>query len=81
MTINGGSDKKNITLKGTYYVYGDLTIKNVSLKSDAIIYVQGKVDISESTIQGFDGNSTLIIFSNGNIDMYNMSVEIGRAHV
>jgi hypothetical protein len=76
MTINNGnkSQKQDVTLKGTYYVYGDLTINNVNLTADAIIYVQGKVDISNSTIQGAD-ESTLIIFSNGNIDIYNMSVD------
>lgn len=74
---NNNKNKKNITLKGTYYVYGDLTIENVNLTADAIIYVQGKVDISESTIQGVDSNSTLIIFSNGNIDISNMSVDKG----
>lgn len=78
MTISNSGDKKNITLKGTYFVYGDLTIKNVNLQSDAIIYVQGKVDISNSTIQGIDNNSTLIIFANGNIDIYNMSVDSGK---
>ena len=81
MTINGGSrtSRKDITLKGTYYVYGDLTITNVNLKADAILYVQGKVDISESTIQGVDGNSTMIVFANGNIDMYNLSVNSGQS--
>ena len=82
MTINGGTkyDKKSITLKGTYYVYGDLTITNVNLKADAILYVQGKVDISESTIQGVDENSTMIVFANGNIDMYNLSVNSNQAN-
>ncbi len=78
MTINGGSNKKDITLRGTYFVYGDLTIVNANLKADAIMYVQGKVDISESTIQGVDQDSTLIIFSNGNIDIYNMSVNSSK---
>lgn len=82
MTINGGTkyDKKSMTLKGTYYVYGDLTITNVNLKADAILYVQGKVDISESTIQGVDENSTMIVFANGNIDMYNLSVNSNQAN-
>ncbi len=82
MTINGGTktDRKDITLKGTYYVYGDLTITNVNLKADAILYVQGKVDISESTIQGVDENSTMIVFANGNIDMYNLSVNSNQAN-
>lgn len=80
MTINGGSkyNKKDITLKGTYYVYGDLTITNVNLKADAVLYVQGKVDISESTIQGVNENSTMIVFANGNVDMYNLSVNSGQ---
>ena len=76
MNILGDSTKnKDITLKGTYFIYGDLTIKNVNLTADAILYVQGKVDISNSTIKGINDNSTLIIFGNDNIDMYNMSVD------
>lgn len=78
MTINGGSGKKDITLKGTYYVYGDLVIQNVNLKADAIIYVQGNVKITESTINGVDDKSTLLIFANGNIDISNMSVDSGK---
>lgn len=77
MNIQGDSSKKtDITLKGTYFVYGDLQIKNVNLSADAIIYVQGEVDISESTIKGINDNSTLIIFANENIDIYNMSVDL-----
>lgn len=79
MSISGSSkNKPNITLKGTYYVYGDLTIENVNLTADAIIYVQGKVKITESTIKGTDSNGTLIIFSNANIDISNMSVDKGK---
>ena len=79
MNINSGSSstRQQIDLKGTYFVYGDLTISNVNLRADAIIYVQGKVDISESTIRGVNDTSTLILFSNGNIDMYNLSVNSG----
>lgn len=84
-TINGGNQE--INLKGTYYIYGDLKIENVKLNTDALIYVDGKVEISNSTINGVeytnrnpDGTSTkdegtLIIFSTGTIDIYNISVD------
>lgn len=70
--------RKDINLKGSYFVYGDLTIENVNLQADAIIYVQGKVKITESTIKGIDDNSTLLIFANDNIDISNMSVDSGK---
>lgn len=67
------SNHQNINLKGTYYVNGDLTINDTNLKSDALIYVKGDVEIKESTLQGLDPDSTLIIFANGNIQISNIS--------
>lgn len=67
------SNHQNINLKGTYYVNGDLTINDTNLKSDALIYVKGDVEIKESTLQGLNPDSTLIIFANGNIQISNIS--------
>ncbi|WP_146551187.1 hypothetical protein [Rummeliibacillus sp. SL167] len=67
------SNHQNINLTGTYYVNGDLTINDTNLKSDALIYVKGDVEIKESTLQGLDPDSTLIIFANGNIQISNIS--------
>lgn len=64
-----------INLRGTYYIDGNLNIDNVNLKSDAIIYVSGSVNITESTIQGMTENSTLLIFSEGPINISNISVD------
>ena len=74
LTISPNS-KININLSGTYYVYGDVKIDNVNLKSDAIIYVNGSVNIKDSTINGISDKSTLLIFSNGEINISNISVD------
>jgi len=70
LTINANS---NINLRGSYYINGDLSITNTNLKSDAIIYVKGDVNIRDSTLMGIDPNSTLIIFADGNISISNIS--------
>lgn len=77
LTINGSSiyGNKSINLSGTYYVYGDLSITNTNLRTDALIYVDGKVNISESTLNGITENSTLIIFATGEINISNISVD------
>jgi len=67
------TNDKTLNLTGTYYVNGDLTINDTNLKSDALIYVKGDVEIKESTLQGLDPDSTLIIFANGNIQISNIS--------
>jgi len=76
-TINGASiyGNRNINLSGTYYIYGDLSITNTNLRTDALIYVDGKVNISESTLNGITENSTLIIFATGEINISNISVD------
>lgn len=68
-------DNKDISLKGSYYINGDLTINNTNLKSDALMYVNGDVTIRYSTLKGIDSdpNSTLIIFAKGNIKIANIS--------
>ncbi|MGM9967115.1 MAG: hypothetical protein ACI383_06495 [Rummeliibacillus sp.] len=65
----------NADLIGTYYVDGNLSIENTNLKSNALIYVNGDVNIQYSTLKGLDSdpNSTLIIFSKGNIQISNIS--------
>lgn len=70
LTINANS---NVNLRGSYYINGDLSITNTDLKSDAIIYVKGDVNIRDSTLMGIDPNSTLIIFADGNISISNIS--------
>ncbi|HWL23819.1 MAG TPA: hypothetical protein VNR38_08730 [Ureibacillus sp.] len=77
LTINGASiyGNRNINLSGTYYIYGDLSITNTNLRTDALIYVDGKVNISESTLNGITENSTLIIFATGEINISNISVD------
>lgn len=67
------SSNNSLSLRGSYYVNGDLSITNTNLKSDALIYVKGDVTIKYSTLQGMDSNSTLIIFANGNINISNIS--------
>ncbi|MEK5216311.1 hypothetical protein [Psychrobacillus sp. FSL H8-0487] len=66
-------------LKGNFYIQGNLTINDINLITEnTIIYVSGEVDIKLSTISGKKINGTktngkLIIFSNGNIDISNIS--------
>ncbi|QCR32030.1 hypothetical protein [Lysinibacillus sp. SGAir0095] len=77
LTINGAASSGNrtINLSGTYYVYGDLSVTNTNLKTDALIYVDGNVTIRESTLNGITENSTLIIFATGEINISNISVD------
>lgn len=71
----------SVNLRGQYHVYGDLTIENSSLYSDAIIYVDGDVEITDSTLNGListdsegkDSEGTLIIFATGEIRIINIS--------
>lgn len=71
LIING--DNKEIHLTGQLYLDGDLTITNTNLKSDALIYVNGDVNIRDSTLNGLTNNSTLIIFATGEIKISNIS--------
>lgn len=73
MIIDANNSKNSVPLKGSYYVNGDLTINDTNLKSDALIYVKGNVEIRDSTLQGLNPDSTLIIFANGNIQISNIS--------
>ncbi|WP_409368574.1 hypothetical protein [Lysinibacillus sp. 38-6] len=71
-----GSFKINaspVNLRGQYLVFGDLTISNSTLNSDAIIYVDGDVYITDSTLNGLGSNGTLIIFASGQIKLINIS--------
>lgn len=74
MELDGWSlSKTPIDLQGNYYVYGDLTIKDINLKSDAIFFVKGKVTISNSIINGKGKTNTLIIFAEDDIKISNIS--------
>ncbi|MDI7741503.1 type II secretion system protein [Lysinibacillus fusiformis] len=77
LTINGASiyGNRSIALSGTYYVYGDISITNTNLRTNALIYVDGNVTIRESTLNGITDNSTLIIFATGEINISNISVD------
>jgi len=70
--------RDNITIDGTMYVDGKLTIQGANLTSNAMIYVDGDVEIRYSSIKGKqlpDGDiGTLIIFATGNIYLANNSV-------
>lgn len=74
LNIGDANKKNSIELTGTIYLNGNLKINNTNLKSDALIYVNGDVEISNSTLNGKNNNSTLIIFATGNIDIYNISL-------
>ncbi|XKH50941.1 hypothetical protein LG275_01725 [Chryseomicrobium palamuruense] len=73
LTINSNISNQAINLKGIYYITGDLVITNTVLSSDAIFYVNGTVNMTNSTI--VDG-SNLFVFSNGEIEISNMSVDL-----
>lgn len=69
--------KENITLDGSMYVDGDLTMRNAALKGNALIYVNGNVSIRFSTFEGKNlgggKTGTVIIFATGDISMSNIS--------
>lgn len=69
------STNKDIKLSGTYYVNGNLKIYKTNLKSNAILYVDGDVTISDSTLNGIDANSTIFIFATGDVSISNISVD------
>lgn len=71
-----GDDAEN-ELVGTYYVKGNLTIRGSELTANAVIYVEGNVDIRYSSIHGKSlengKKGSLIIFSKGDIFISNIS--------
>lgn len=71
--INGGG--KTLNLSGTYFINGDFNVNNTNLRSDAMLYVNGNVDIKDSTLNGINSNSTLFIFATGDISISNISVD------
>ncbi|MGE7092977.1 DUF7305 domain-containing protein [Lysinibacillus sp. NPDC048646] len=73
LVIDGA--KNTIKLSGTYYINGNLDIVNTHLQSDALLYVDGDVNIKESTLNGIDSSSTIFIFATGNISISNISVD------
>ena len=66
------NNKEDLTIQGTFYIDANLSITNMDVYSDAILYVNGDVTIRESTLAGFN-NGTLIIFASGNIQISNIS--------
>src|SRR5690606_21424580 len=80
--------KKSLTVKGVYYIKGNLTICNRLLTSDAIFYVEGNITIRESQILGLEiinNNdkrvSSLMLFAQGNIELANNSVDSPTASI
>ncbi|MFJ3387387.1 hypothetical protein [Lysinibacillus sp. NPDC086135] len=71
--INGSG--KTLNLSGTYFINGDFIVNNTNLRSDAMLYVNGNVDIKDSTLNGINSNSTLFIFATGDISISNISVD------
>lgn len=71
--INGGG--KTLNLSGTYFINGNFIVNNTHLRSDAMLYVNGNVDIKDSTLNGINSNSTLFIFATGDISISNISVD------
>lgn len=69
---NTSSSKKNVNLVGAFFVEGDFKIDNINLNADAILYVKGEVEINGSTLKGYNNNSTLFIFAEGDITFSNM---------
>lgn len=64
---------KDVELQGTYYINGNVVIENANLKNNAILYVNGSVNIRFSTINGLNTNNTLIIFATDEIFIANIS--------
>ncbi|WP_041865805.1 hypothetical protein [Solibacillus silvestris] len=60
-------------IQGTYYINGNVNIENVNLKSNAILYVNGDVNIRFSTLTELKKDSSLIIFASGSIFIANIS--------
>lgn len=73
--------QQDMNLRGTYLVNGDVKIgdlqsrRTLNINSDAILYVNGDVEIRNSILNGINKDSTLIIFATGNIDISNISVD------
>lgn len=65
--------KGNHTLKGVYYIDGDVKINNTNLYTNAILFVNGNVSIKQSTIHT-NNDEGLIIFATGDI-IYDYSSE------
>ncbi|EIM05626.1 hypothetical protein A1A1_14959 [Planococcus antarcticus DSM 14505] len=67
-----------VTIDGPIYVNGDLDIQGADLKSNALIYVNGEVNISHSRVNGKvlpnKKQGSLIVLSKGNIKISNNSV-------
>lgn len=66
-------DQENhLKIQGTYYINGDLSITNSTIYGNAVLYVNGNVNIQYSKINSLN-NGTLIIFASGNIKISNIS--------
>ncbi|MFD1851902.1 hypothetical protein [Oceanobacillus bengalensis] len=76
--LNDPENYDNIKLTGPIYVKGDLKIIGAKLNVDAVIYVEGNVDIQFSEINGLklenNKEGSLIVFSDGIINFVDNSV-------
>ena len=67
----------DVKISGTYYINGNVTMgaenKTTNIKSNAILYVDGDVEIRFSKLTGINENSSLIIFATGEIFISNIS--------
>jgi hypothetical protein len=74
LNITGTTNsRKNVDIQGTYYIKGDVTINYANIKSNAILYVDGNVNIRFSTLRELQAGSSLIIFASGSIFIANIS--------
>lgn len=73
---NRTSPSGSVEIDGRMYIDGDVKIQGINLKANAMLYVDGNVEIRHSTIEGLKkGNKTgsLIIFATGDIFIANIS--------
>lgn len=64
----------NFTLKGVYFIDGDVKINNSNIKGDAILFVNGDVNIQHTKLNTANNNK-LIIFATGDI-IYQFSSQL-----
>lgn len=74
---NNQNSREDVSIDGPIYVNGKLTIQGANLRSNAIIYVNGDVEIRFSSIQGKNlgagETGTMIVFATGDIFIANVS--------
>lgn len=73
LSIGPSRNSNTVEIQGTYFINGDVEINNVALKSNAVLYVNGNVNIRFSTLTELEKDSSLIIFASGTIFIANIS--------